>query len=436
MNKNPTTVEAQIRTRARNLPIHQCFINKDWEKSQKAIILIVRKHTNGNITFGNFFVDLKLRGIKDCTYMFNESPLRLDEVRKRYADIHEECDYNLVHNIMYDALEFAEDYGFEPHKNFKTAQYLLEEDTEDIPMIEIPLGENGIPVLEIPYGEQCLSEITTLTKTAGSDFRIVRLDENGVPIPRERTYQQILNDIAESSGFKDLMEKPDESRTEVENQVIIDLMYSSKLYTDDEMKQIDDEIDQILKDARLTQSHVVSDEIFDEELETGYKLFVDDKIDEAYAESRRVIDNHPTQPILWDVLLSNLAVVSDNVHEEAVKEAYARFPDHPTIKAWYAEWLAQVERFDDVLELFSHLPALDALTKENVPIGAHALESFCYAYTATWLNKEDMRRAEPYYQLIARFGYGYRLGAVLQNLVHELKKSKLDEFYASEQSES
>ena len=435
MNKIPTTVEAQIRTRARNLPIYKCYVNKDWQKTQKAIVLIVRKHSNGNITLGNFFVDLKLRGIKDCQYKFNESPLRLDELRKRYFDVDDECDYNLAHNIIHAGLEFAGDYGFEPNKNFKTAQYILDKDTDDIPLMEIPLGDNGLPVLEIPDGENCLRELTILEKTAGTNYRIVRLDKNGKPIPKERSYQEIMNEVTES-GFGDLMEKDPDSRTDTETRVVIDLLYITKVYAEDDLKQIDEEIDQILKDPRLTMPSVPLEEYSEDVLEKGYKLFVDGKIEEAYTESLRVIDEHPENPIFWDILLSNLAVESDIVHEEAVNKAYSRFPDDPTIKAWYAEWLAQEERFDEVFDLFQHQPGLDALTKEIVSISAHALESFCYAYAAAWLSKRDILRAEPYYLLISRLDYNYRIGGYVQERMEDLKREKINEIYDIDNTES
>jgi len=434
MNKIPTTVEAQIRTRARNLPIYKCYVNENWQKVQKATILIIRKHTNGNITLGNFLVDLKLRGIKDCVYMFNESPLRIDEIRKQYP-MHQECDYNLVHNIIYAGLEFAEDYGFEPHKNFKTAQYILEEDTDDIPLIEIPLGENGIPVLEIPYGENCQREIAILQKTAGADYRMVYLDKDGKPQPQERSYMDVMNEILET-GVDSFVEKTGDSTTDLESQVITDLIYVNKVFTENDISLIDDEFNLIAKDPRLSQSHIQLENTHEEEFEQAYKYFNDGKIDEAYDETLKLIDRHPEDPFLWDILLYNLSVVSDSVHEEAVKEAYSRFPEDPTIKAWYAEWLAQEERFDDVFALFNQLPGLDALTTEKIPISAHALESFCYAYSAAWLNKKDVLRTEPYYQISVRLDYNYRIGGYIRETVKELKRNKLTEIYVPEMLES
>ena len=45
----PSTLEAQIRSRARSLAIDKCLINSDWKKSKMAIIVIQRKHVNGTL---------------------------------------------------------------------------------------------------------------------------------------------------------------------------------------------------------------------------------------------------------------------------------------------------------------------------------------------------------------------------------------------------
>lgn len=424
MNKIPTTVEAQIRTRARNLPIHKCFLNDDWEKTQMANIMITRKHTNGNITMGNYLVDLKLRGVKDCTYKFNESPLRMDEMLERF-DWLEECDYNLAHNIIYAGLEFAEDYGFAPHKNFKAAQYILDEDTDEIPVIEIPLGNDGTPVLEVPFGETGQHEITILNKTAGHNYRVVFFDKEGKPSILNRPYMEILNDILDTS-INDYMKKCGNHTSDTEIQVLIDLFYIAIGFTEEEKEHIDNVYDSIAKDTRLTMTYTPEYD-YEEELKPSLNFFLDGKIEDAIAESRKLISKYPEEPLLWDIFINNLSIDSDLIDEEVMKEAYSLFPDHPSIKAWYAEWLAQENRADEVLALFNHIPGLDALTTDNTFISFNALTSFCFAYAKSWLDKEDVLRAEPYYQLIVRLSLDFRIGLDIQNLVTEMKREKINE---------
>jgi hypothetical protein len=54
--------------------------------------------------------------------------------------------YELAHNIVYAGLEFAKELGFNPHKDFSVAKYILEEDTDEVELIQIECGKNGKPL--------------------------------------------------------------------------------------------------------------------------------------------------------------------------------------------------------------------------------------------------------------------------------------------------
>jgi hypothetical protein len=141
--------ENYIRQKARNLPIYECRINDNWEKMGSAEIVIARIHTNGNLTLAVYMVDLFCLGVRDTHYRFNttqEDYKDLLDMLEKSFDM-EKVDYSLVHNIIFAANEYAAELGFKPHKDFTlVAQYLLEEDTEDIELIEIECGRNGKPL--------------------------------------------------------------------------------------------------------------------------------------------------------------------------------------------------------------------------------------------------------------------------------------------------
>ena len=111
-----------------------------------ATIAILRKHKSGNVTCGIYLVDLFSRGIKDTFFKFNEPE---NEVMERFLEpYYVEIQYNLAHNIIFGAYAFAKDFGFKAHPHFnEITQYLLEEDTEDIPLIEVEFGIDGKPLL-------------------------------------------------------------------------------------------------------------------------------------------------------------------------------------------------------------------------------------------------------------------------------------------------
>lgn len=147
-NQKQLSPETYIRTRARNLPIYKCYINENWKEAGLASILIVRKHSNGNFTFGVYLVDIFALGTKDSFYRFNINEVVLDELKERmWQEQVIETDYVLVHNIIYGANAFAEENGFKVCNGFNLTQFILEEDTEDIELIEIEFGKDGKPLL-------------------------------------------------------------------------------------------------------------------------------------------------------------------------------------------------------------------------------------------------------------------------------------------------
>jgi hypothetical protein len=83
-----------------------------------------------------------------------------------------EIPYELAHNIIYAAVEYAAEYGFEPvHEFTSVTQYLLEEDNDTIPLIDVRCGgRDGKPLyintgFDSPAKEQLT--LKQLEKTAG-----------------------------------------------------------------------------------------------------------------------------------------------------------------------------------------------------------------------------------------------------------------------------
>jgi hypothetical protein len=152
-NKKPGKViqmlspENYIRTKARSLPIYECRIDSNWKEQGLANIFVTRSHTNGNVTSCLYLVDLFCLGIKNSHYLFNVSKSEYEENFKAEEDgDREPISYVMAHNIIYAALEFAEEFGFKPHKNFSSVtRFMLEEDNDDIELIDIECGKDGKP---------------------------------------------------------------------------------------------------------------------------------------------------------------------------------------------------------------------------------------------------------------------------------------------------
>lgn len=166
--QQPLSPRKYIETRARSLLIDKCYVNIGWEEARLADVVVTRRHTNGHLTAGVFLVDLLCLGIKDTFFFFNEYEEVLYEKLPVNSGMFQEIDYSLAHNIIYAGHDFAMDYDIHPHKEFQATKYILEEDTDDIPLIEIPTGDKkGNPHLLVAADYNYKPVLKKLRKNAG-----------------------------------------------------------------------------------------------------------------------------------------------------------------------------------------------------------------------------------------------------------------------------
>jgi hypothetical protein len=140
--------KAYIKTKARNLPIYECLTTEGWKNSFLTQAVVARQHKNGNLTVGIYLIDLSLLGIKDSFFLFNIPDYEYEEMKEKFFGEldYEIVDYTVVHNLVYAGLEFAESIELKPHRDFtEITRYILEEDNDDIELMDIPVGENGVP---------------------------------------------------------------------------------------------------------------------------------------------------------------------------------------------------------------------------------------------------------------------------------------------------
>ncbi len=178
--KNKISPEKYIVTKSRSLEIDRCYLVGDVEIG-KLQVIISRKHKTGNTTAGFYLVDLWCMGIKDSFFDFNltesDFGLLLESLYDR-ADL-TEVDYVQAHNIIYAAYEYALNLGIKQSPVFeKTTKYLLEEDNDDIPLIEIECGKDDRPFYQ--QGGESAAEaskvIRTLEKSVGKggfDYQLI-----------------------------------------------------------------------------------------------------------------------------------------------------------------------------------------------------------------------------------------------------------------------
>lgn len=165
--------EKYIQTKCRNLPVVECLIGENWQEVGMATIVVARRHTNGNYTLGIYLVDTFCLGLKDSVYKFNITEEEYEEYKELLSVSSGMLviSYNEAHNIIYGAIAYAEELGIQPCKDFSLTQYLLEEDTDEIPLIEYTFGKDGKPCLIVASALEGSRYLPIIEAAIGDDFR-------------------------------------------------------------------------------------------------------------------------------------------------------------------------------------------------------------------------------------------------------------------------
>ncbi len=165
-----------MREKARTLPIGKCYIAPpEWQEAGMAHIIVTRVRPSGNLVMASFLVDTFCLGVKDAGYHENITSADFEEYLNNYKKGLglEEISYNEAHNIIYGAIAFAEEGGIKPVKEFDPAGYVLEEDTDNIPLIEYDFGKNGKHFLIVNPDRKEMPYYHILKKNLGDDFDFV-----------------------------------------------------------------------------------------------------------------------------------------------------------------------------------------------------------------------------------------------------------------------
>jgi len=180
----PLSPKNIIIQRGRTYPIVECWINKNWQDIGEASIAIVRKMGGDKFAIGMYLLDLYCLGLKDGFYHVEPTHVKeeiLQQVHKNMDMI--ACDATLAQNIIYGAIEYAEDLGFKPAKEFAVLQYLLD-DVEEIEYMEVEFGFKGKPMYIPSPHENVGLILSTLNKSVGEGNYIFQENED---LPDELT---------------------------------------------------------------------------------------------------------------------------------------------------------------------------------------------------------------------------------------------------------
>ena len=168
----PFSPEQYIRQKARMLPIGDCYVTANWQETGEAFVLVTRCHVKGTYTLGYFLVDTYCRGVIKCGYRFSIDPLDYEAMIKELMERKNmsKVSYEVVHNLIYGAIAFAEEGGIEPAPAFGLVQYTLEADTDAIPLIDYEFGKDGHHLLVVNNNLELTTYYPRLRRALDDDF--------------------------------------------------------------------------------------------------------------------------------------------------------------------------------------------------------------------------------------------------------------------------
>lgn len=196
--------ENYIKQHARKVPIYECLVQEGWKEEQFTMTVVSRKKQNGNYVVGTYIVDMQCLGVKDTGYFADMDDFEYGEYKTHMEEslqfTLEKIDPTLCFNIIYGAIEFAEDCGFQPHKDFAITEYILE-DVTTIDYIEVPLGVDGKPSYVAGPYDNADKILATLIKTKGEgNFYFsahMMPDRFGGPTTTKRTSELLVKHFPE-----------------------------------------------------------------------------------------------------------------------------------------------------------------------------------------------------------------------------------------------
>lgn len=355
--------------RARRLPMHECLLNKNWDKSGMASIVVSRKHVNGNFSFATFLVDLYCLGVKDTFFRVNIFPHEYNKLVVDLAGKFEiaQADYAKVHNIIYGAIAYAEDYGFSPFPEFKETKMMLEEDTEEIPLIEYEYGNNGRPQLVVTSDNPKLPfYLSKLEKHAGKgNYELAFLDDFvGESEVEDYGYEPISED--EEDALLDLATFSSEDWEDFIMGTVpgnLHFMRAETLYIYEKTiaaKTIADPNFNV-QNIRLTEEPMPGEQSKEEEKQ-GYEIYKSlfsenistEEMRQLLTRIKSFIERWPENPIFHNYLINTYIRLGERQNvKEASLAILERFPEYFFGKVTYAQLLIEEGKVDEVPKVFN-----------------------------------------------------------------------------------
>jgi hypothetical protein len=162
---------------ASSAPAYECYVADeifDREKGQGMGQVIVSRLSGGMVAAGIFLIDAFCLGVKDAFAFFRSRDdfhnMLLPGMRQNMRLSRAEPAY--AKKLILDAIAYARNNGFEPHKDYHLASKVLRDIDETACKTEFTFGKDGMPLyISGPNDSEARSKqvIDTLHRRFGSD---------------------------------------------------------------------------------------------------------------------------------------------------------------------------------------------------------------------------------------------------------------------------
>jgi hypothetical protein len=160
----------QALRRAGDYPIEGCWTRTDWQDAGLTVVVIARRQPDGRIAFGGYVVDLYCLGLKNTTASANVPRWRFyEEILPDAIGEGEVLEITpaLAHELIYGSIEYAGQFGFRPHRDYRDSRYLLDPADAHPRSETVEFGHEGKPLyIEGPY-DNAQAIVRQLERTAG-----------------------------------------------------------------------------------------------------------------------------------------------------------------------------------------------------------------------------------------------------------------------------
>ena len=154
---------------AREYPIEGCWTFPKWRDNGLATVVVARRQPNHNIAFGTYLVDYYCLGVKNA-YLNVDIPHSafigqyLPEI---LPDGIVEITPALAHELVYGSIDYAAQFGFKPHRDFRQAGLMLAAPGTHPPTGDIEFGYEGQPLFIAGPFDKVEATMKQLERTTG-----------------------------------------------------------------------------------------------------------------------------------------------------------------------------------------------------------------------------------------------------------------------------